>query len=624
MKLKDIAEIAGVSQSTISKIVNGKDAGISADTRDRVLQIVREYHYTPYGSNKITGKSWKIAVILREVNSVDTTLEGVLEVAQDEGYATLVYDSQASLEQERKNVAALRKHRVDCVIWEPVSQESLDLSAEINEYTEHLLTIGRVGGDESLLLPYEDAGYNMTMELVKRGHEKIGVLITKGRRTKRFLQGVEHCLRDYGLDVNKRIFVENIDKEAIGLIADKSATAFVSTHYLKAVEFVQCAESYKYHVPQDVSIVAVKSDDKASYLFSGSPEISTFSIRSADFGKYLCKKIISELENRQEKIPSFSQGFELDNDASIDSPPRENQKKIVVVGTISLDSYLNGKTIPSVDYLTKYKMLTTFPGGKGLTQAVGVARLGHQPFLIGKVGVDRDGDRILHLIQKEHVDFSGVERDSAMETGKSMIFVDSRGESAVSVIPGINESVTASYVAHKEHLFVDASCCLIQTDVSSETVVETLKIANRNNLLTIVKPVGSSILPIDCYSLVHVMVPNTRELDYIVQGAGNLEEKTEELLERGVEVVIVTCGKEGCYVRTRKISRYVASSCDDAVDTTGASDAFISALAVALVEGDSIEEAVRSAQIAAEYNVKSAGAISSLIDRHTFDILREK
>ncbi|RFT41861.1 hypothetical protein CG396_04555, partial [Bifidobacteriaceae bacterium N170] len=85
MNIKDIARLSKVSASTVSKIVNSKDDSISSETRERVLSVIRQYHYTPYAKISSQSKTWHIAVILRSSISFDTTLDGIIQTAQQSG-----------------------------------------------------------------------------------------------------------------------------------------------------------------------------------------------------------------------------------------------------------------------------------------------------------------------------------------------------------------------------------------------------------------------------------------------------------------------------------------------------------------------------------------------------------
>ena len=97
-----------------------------------------------------------------------------------------------------KNIAAICGRNVDGVIWEPATPDSLAYASQFPESTP-LLAIGPNGGDQSLLLPYKEAAYKLTSELIERGHQHIACLMTKGRRTQDFLEGFRSCLFDHQL-----------------------------------------------------------------------------------------------------------------------------------------------------------------------------------------------------------------------------------------------------------------------------------------------------------------------------------------------------------------------------------------------------------------------------------------
>ena len=101
MDISDIAKLAGVSPSTVSKVINHKDESISNQTRERIRRIDREYHYVP-NARSHASKSWLLGVLFRSRVSIDSTLDGILATAQEHGYATFVFNSDDDIEQERK------------------------------------------------------------------------------------------------------------------------------------------------------------------------------------------------------------------------------------------------------------------------------------------------------------------------------------------------------------------------------------------------------------------------------------------------------------------------------------------------------------------------------------------
>ena len=196
MKIKDIARIAGVSTSTVSKIINNKDAAISTETREKVLAIVRRYHYTPYAHVSSSSKTWRIGVVLRSSISFDTTLDGIIQTAQSEGYSVLVFNSYSDPQQEIKNLSGLSRQSIDGLIWEPTSPDSLNLDTSVLKNEIPRITIGPNGGDSAFLLPYREAAYKLTQELINLGHTTIGCLLAEGRRTEEFIKGFKSCLFD--------------------------------------------------------------------------------------------------------------------------------------------------------------------------------------------------------------------------------------------------------------------------------------------------------------------------------------------------------------------------------------------------------------------------------------------
>ena len=109
MTIKEIANLAGVSISTVSKIVNNKAENINIETRNRVLKIVKEYNYTPYGTAKSlsNAKTFLIGVLLKHSSQTNLLENGIMEAAQRHGYNVLICDSNDSQEQELKHITAL-------------------------------------------------------------------------------------------------------------------------------------------------------------------------------------------------------------------------------------------------------------------------------------------------------------------------------------------------------------------------------------------------------------------------------------------------------------------------------------------------------------------------------------
>ena len=108
MTINELAKMAGVSISTVSKVMNNKDSSISKATRERILELAKEYHYSPPSSplSKKT-RTLTIGVVFRSSGRINLTLNGILDAAQEKGYTPLLRESRDDLSTERKNLLAV-------------------------------------------------------------------------------------------------------------------------------------------------------------------------------------------------------------------------------------------------------------------------------------------------------------------------------------------------------------------------------------------------------------------------------------------------------------------------------------------------------------------------------------
>lgn len=624
MNIKDIARLAGVSTSTVSKIVNHKDADITDATRQRVLDLVRRYHYAPYSSAKPQTASWRIGVLLRSSISMDTTLDGIIKTAQAEGYGTLVFDSFSDRDQEEANLKAALEQKVDGIIWEPVGPESLTLKKLIKEEGVPELTIGPLGDDRSSLLPYEEAAYRITRELVDRKHTSIACLVTPGRRMDSFLRGYRRCLFDRNLEFHEDLVFRQVDDETSRIMDGRQVTGVVASHYRLALELLQFAQSLHYRIPQDFSLVSLKNDTSEPLRYPGSPAVSSYTMRNADFGSYLCGRIIDTIGHRTANPETFDQAFHLDGESTVAPPPRMRRKRIVVVGSINFDTYLTVPDLPRAGMTVSTHTYASTPGGKAANQAIGAARLGHRVSLIGNVGNDATADKIYGSMRRAHVDTTGIKRVTGRDTGKAYIFVDDRGESTISLVAGANATLTPADIRGRERLFENAAYCLVQTEIPLDAVQEACRTARRHGAKTIVKPSSCTSLPGRILEETDMLIPNLSELETICPGGGTKVQKAERLIKAGAGMVIITEGERGCTLVTGKGHRTFPARKTRVVDDTGAGDAFISALAACLLDGVDLEKAIFMANQAAAFSVSQEGVIPSMVDRQQLECLMSR
>ncbi len=260
---------------------------------------------------------------------------------------------------------------------------------------------------------------------------------------------------------------------------------------------------------------------------------------------------------------------------------------VVVVGSVNQDVVVRVPRHPGPGETVLGSGMTTFDGGKGANQAVAAARLGAQVAFVGRVGADEAGAVLLAGLATEGVDTRWVTVDGAVPSGMAMITVDASGENSIVVVPGANHAMRAGDVERARDALAGAAVTMLQLEVPVEVVIRAAQLAAGTVVLN---PAPARPLPDDLLGAVDVLVPNAHELELLVGSAD-----PEAARELGVRTVVVTLGADGAAIVTPDDLRRVPAPAVDAVDTTGAGDAFCGALAWALSQGRAIQDAVEVA-----------------------------
>ncbi len=623
MTIKEIADLAGVSISTVSKIVNNKDQYINPATRERVLKIVKEYNYTPYGTvkNLSTSRTFLLGVLLNAAPSSVQMVNGIMQTAQSHGYSILLLDSGEDPQLELKHITTLCKNRVDGVIWWPVGAESSRQRRYFSDQGIPVCLINSGTAEPSCAIDFSVLGYAMTQKLIDNRHTKIACLLdTHSRRFPPLLDGYRRCLFDNQITFDKGLQLAAEDDDRINRLLECGATGVICSHLSTALSVCQQLKTLHYDIPEDLSIASLKDDtgDRYSMFRISGPVVPYYG-----FGASVCERLISGLESpsapSEQTDRLFRPDASFDGMDSIGVPPFLRAKKIVVVGSINTDFTFSVEHIPQSGKTTTIQRAVTTPGGKGVNQAIGAARLGRQVSLIGEIGNDVYSTYIMNMLEDEHVATHGIHKDMDQPTGTAYIYIENDGEGAITVLPGANARLQPEKIVSQQFLFEKAGYCLISTEIPLPVAVEAARTARRHGVKNIVKPATLKELPDELCANTDILVPNRKEAALLCPGCETLEKQADELLRRGVGTVIITLGDQGCYLRTPDAESYFPAVEAVPVDTTGGADAFISALASFLIEGCPLEKAVRIASYAAGFCVARQGVVAALIDRNTLE-----
>lgn len=234
-------------------------------------------------------------------------------------------------------------------------------------------------------------------------------------------------------------------------------------------------------------------------------------------------------------------------------------------------------------------------GGKGANQAVAAARLGAHVAMLGMVGDDAAGKTMKSDLAQEGIDIVGVDVSSGESTGLAVITIDSIGENTIVVSAGANSRLSPEHVKRHSGMFASARVLLAQLEIPLETVSAA---AGATHATVCINPAPATDLSPTFLARVDVLVPNRTELARL---AGTSPPSSTEEAAAAVKrldcdaAVVVTLGSEGALIVEGDRRRHVPAPRVEAVDPTGAGDAFCGALASSLSRGDSLGAAVERA-----------------------------
>jgi ribokinase len=298
---------------------------------------------------------------------------------------------------------------------------------------------------------------------------------------------------------------------------------------------------------------------------------------------------------------------------------------IVVAGSLNADLVSRVGHLPAPGETVSAIAFDTYCGGKGGNQACAAAKLGGRVALIGCVGDDEAGRMLTGSLRTAGVDVAAVDVVSGVPSGTALVTVDAAGQNQIIVVPGANQALTPDRLAHHRDLLEAASVLLLQLEIPLETVRAAARMARaagagatgaarvRVILDPAPAPPPTHPLPDDLLADVHYLTPNETELALIAgTQSPSIVGRAQALLRRGVGSVIVTMGEAGAKLVEREGEYNWSARRTHVVDTTAAGDTFNAALAVALADGASIEEAGAFACAAASISVSRAGAQSSM------------
>jgi ribokinase len=289
---------------------------------------------------------------------------------------------------------------------------------------------------------------------------------------------------------------------------------------------------------------------------------------------------------------------------------------VFVMGSINQDFVLKVERRPQPGETVTNAKLSTHNGGKGANQAAAAALLGASVAFLGRVGDDEFGEPLVQALQEKGIDTSLVERASGNSTGAAFITVTPDGENAITVAPGANRSLTPEDVDAAADAIGDARVFVAQMEIPVQSVLRAVEVAAEQGTRALVNLAPTFEVPQELLEKLDPLVVNEHEAAFLlgrqVEGVDGALSAAPELLSSGPRSAVITIGEDGAVLADGESVEHLPAPEVEVVDTTGAGDAFVGALATQLARGASLREAVAYAVRAGAAAVTKEGAQGAL------------
>jgi len=298
--IKDVANMLGISVSTVSRVMNGQDR-VSGEMRKKVLDAARKLNYVPsLAAVSVVKKQTKIvAALLPDLITplYASILEGVEESARQRGYETLAILTHGSHDEETRFLEGMVGRSVDGIATVPASPD-------FSHYTKPVVFIDRINDDDgvdSVVVDNFRGAYLAAEHLISRGHNKIAIIASEREFSTGHdrLLGFEQALRNKGLKIKPQYIYIGGGAEKDGYTGafrlmhlDDPPTAIFAASEVLYRAVIVAMHDLKLRLGKDISLVGFEDGDLAR---SYSPGITVVSRASMDMGKIGANMLIEKI-----------------------------------------------------------------------------------------------------------------------------------------------------------------------------------------------------------------------------------------------------------------------------------------------------------------------------------------
>ncbi len=277
-------------------------------------------------------------------------------------------------------------------------------------------------------------------------------------------------------------------------------------------------------------------------------------------------------------------------------------KRILVIGSVSTDFVVTTDQKPNQGETVFGKNFEISFGGKGDNQAVAASRLGADVGMIGLVGDDIFGKEIIENLNKNRVNTENVEPVPYEVSGSAHIILYEKDNSII-VVPGANNQLDKTKIENLRDNIKQYDLIIIQNEIPQLTNEKIIQICWEEKIPTIYNPAPARKLAKEWIEKVTYLTPNEHEFTILFP-----EKKLSEALREYPNQLIITLGSKGSVFFNGEKEIHIPAYKVEPIDTTGAGDTFNGAMAVGLINGMTLEDSLKLANLSAAYSVQKFGA----------------
>ncbi|MBS4204464.1 LacI family DNA-binding transcriptional regulator [Lederbergia citrea] len=317
LTIKDIAAKSGVSISTVSRVLNRKEEGMSQETREKVLQVIEELNYQPnlFARGLITKQSKLLGLVVPNIQNpfFPELCRGAEDEANRHQYSLIICNSDDNAAKEESYLRLLNEKQVDGILLS--SGDNLSVLTEKQlEYGKTPFVLMDRGGDSgkynSIFVDNEKGGYLAGRHLIELGHRKVACIIGSEnlRNSNERLAGFRRAMMEVGMElpddhiINGEFHIEPAYKQSKEFLENKNVTAIFTCNDLMACGVYQAASELGMKIPDDLSIIGFDDIPLVSALI---PKLTTIRQDIYNMGRRAAKMLIDHIEKGENDIVIF-------------------------------------------------------------------------------------------------------------------------------------------------------------------------------------------------------------------------------------------------------------------------------------------------------------------------------